>query len=98
MGNIAERIESVILSLVTDRGKNPVLPAHALVVWCDLSTSVRRLEEEREHLQVLADGCPEHPAYRAIKPPRQTYAKFLGRQLHCKCVRMWEARQNLEGK
>ena len=45
------------------------------------------LEKQIELLSILANGCKEHPAYRAIRPA-------TGR---CQpCVEMWQARQKLE--
>ena len=50
-------------------------------------SNIIKLEGEIRLLNVLVDGCKKHPAYRAIRPA-------TGR---CKpCVKMWQARQDLQ--
>lgn len=61
-----------------------------------------RVRERVEALQVLADGCPKHPSYRAKRKPDATL-KPDGEHPRLEpvpcpwCNRMWEARQKLEG-
>lgn len=49
--------------------------------------NVIKLKGQIRLLNILADGCKKHPAYRAIRPA-------TGR---CEpCLKMWQARQDLK--
>ena len=48
--------------------------------------NVESLKKQVQLLRVLVSGCKKHPAYRAIRPATGNCEQ---------CVKMWEARQEL---
>lgn len=46
----------------------------------------KKLEEKIKLLEILSEGCRQHPAYRARRPATQRCPD---------CVIVWEARQKL---